>query len=461
MTLLDMARYEFNDEKSSKFWEIEMSGSEVTTRWGKIGTDGQSKTKELGDEAAARKEYDKLVKSKTKKGYVLAEDGAEESTTSVAAGANAELEAVIEANLSDPDAYLVYADWLQEQGDPRGEFIALQNKLRENPDDANAKKASDAFLAANQGALCGDFAEALAMQRGYRKDKFVLELEWFMGFIKSVNFETGYYDRAGNGTTEDAVKIFSSIINHPSGRFIQSIEVGDIWTDEMLDFSEIANALGNGPKTLRKLSIERSEFDISGVTCDVGMSGAASPFSGGCPNLREVLIEAGDLSIGKVNLPEVRDFRLQSGGLPASTVKEVAAATWPKLTTLHLWLGDEEYGASASIEDLGPIFEGKNLPSVTHLGLMNTELSNEICEALPGAAIAAQLEVLDLSMGTMTTEGAQALVNGKSSFPNLKRLNVDDNSISEEGQALLKDFCAEVTIGDQEDEEDRYVSVGE
>jgi predicted DNA-binding WGR domain protein len=47
-----------------------MSGSDVTTRWGRIGTDGQSKTKSLKDEAAAKKEYDKLVAEKTGKGYV-------------------------------------------------------------------------------------------------------------------------------------------------------------------------------------------------------------------------------------------------------------------------------------------------------------------------------------------------------------------------------------------------------
>lgn len=66
-----MKRYfEFVEGTSSKFWEISMSGSEVTTRWGKIGTDGQSKTKPFKDEAAAKKEYDKLIAEKTGKGYV-------------------------------------------------------------------------------------------------------------------------------------------------------------------------------------------------------------------------------------------------------------------------------------------------------------------------------------------------------------------------------------------------------
>ena len=64
-----MARYEFDDGKSSKFWEIAVSGTKVTTTWGRIGTDGQSKTKDLGTEAKATAEVAKQIKSKTGKGY--------------------------------------------------------------------------------------------------------------------------------------------------------------------------------------------------------------------------------------------------------------------------------------------------------------------------------------------------------------------------------------------------------
>jgi predicted DNA-binding WGR domain protein len=63
-------RYEFSEGSSNKFWDIAIAGSEVTTTWGKIGTDGQSKTKDFGSAAAAQKEYDKLVAEKTKKGYL-------------------------------------------------------------------------------------------------------------------------------------------------------------------------------------------------------------------------------------------------------------------------------------------------------------------------------------------------------------------------------------------------------
>ena len=64
-----MRRFEYRDAKSSKFWEIDRSGSEVTTRWGRTGTNGQSKTKDLGTEAKAIAEVEKQIRSKVGKGY--------------------------------------------------------------------------------------------------------------------------------------------------------------------------------------------------------------------------------------------------------------------------------------------------------------------------------------------------------------------------------------------------------
>lgn len=62
-------RFEFHDAKSAKFWSIEVVGAELNLAWGKVGTAGQSKTKSFSDAAAAEKEAEKLIKSKTTKGY--------------------------------------------------------------------------------------------------------------------------------------------------------------------------------------------------------------------------------------------------------------------------------------------------------------------------------------------------------------------------------------------------------
>ncbi|HKB04034.1 MAG TPA: DNA ligase, partial [Gemmataceae bacterium] len=62
--------FEFAEGMSSKFWEVSVSGKDVTTRWGRIGSEGQSKTKTFADPTKARAEADKLIEEKTEKGYV-------------------------------------------------------------------------------------------------------------------------------------------------------------------------------------------------------------------------------------------------------------------------------------------------------------------------------------------------------------------------------------------------------
>jgi predicted DNA-binding WGR domain protein len=64
-----MRRFEFTDDKSAKFWEIEQSDSDLNIRWGRIGTAGQSQTKNFADAAKASAAMLKLITEKTTKGY--------------------------------------------------------------------------------------------------------------------------------------------------------------------------------------------------------------------------------------------------------------------------------------------------------------------------------------------------------------------------------------------------------
>lgn len=49
---------------------------------------------------------------------------------------NLDLEALIVANPDSRDGYILYSDWLQQHGDPRGEFIAVQLARESQPHDA-------------------------------------------------------------------------------------------------------------------------------------------------------------------------------------------------------------------------------------------------------------------------------------------------------------------------------------
>jgi predicted DNA-binding WGR domain protein/cell wall assembly regulator SMI1 len=64
-----MRRFELIDGSSRKFWEVTLDNNTLTVRFGRIGTDGQTKGNVLASPAAARAEHGKLVAEKTKKGY--------------------------------------------------------------------------------------------------------------------------------------------------------------------------------------------------------------------------------------------------------------------------------------------------------------------------------------------------------------------------------------------------------
>lgn len=63
-------RFEFVQGSSDKFWEVAVNGPEVTVRWGRNGTQGQTQIKPFADSAQAQQHAEKLIRDKTGKGYV-------------------------------------------------------------------------------------------------------------------------------------------------------------------------------------------------------------------------------------------------------------------------------------------------------------------------------------------------------------------------------------------------------
>ena len=65
-----MKRYfEFVSGSPATFWEASVSGNEVTVRFGRIGTEGQTQTKTLPNAEAAVKHAEKIIAAKLAKGY--------------------------------------------------------------------------------------------------------------------------------------------------------------------------------------------------------------------------------------------------------------------------------------------------------------------------------------------------------------------------------------------------------
>jgi uncharacterized protein (TIGR02996 family) len=115
----------------------------------------------------------------------------------------AELEAAIEKDPTDEDAYLVYGDWLQGEDDARGELIALQAASLRDPGDKKAAQRAAKYLA-EHGELACDLGKSTTVT-------------WHLGFVRDVRFAAGDAKKAA-GKLRD-------LLAHPAGRFVQSISV--------------------------------------------------------------------------------------------------------------------------------------------------------------------------------------------------------------------------------------------
>lgn len=162
---------------------------------------------------------------------------------------------------------------------------------------------------------------------------------------------------------------------------------------------------------------------------------------------------AGGLTIGK-NLgkcKELRSFVLQCSGLPADVPSDLAVKL-PELEHLEIWLGEENYGAEYTIDSIDKLINGNHFPKLVYLGLKNAEKADEIAELIARSPVVAKLRVLDLSMGTLSDSGAEALLKCPH-LKNLEFLDLHHHYLSAEMMTKLRGLGIKVNLDDRQEED--------
>jgi uncharacterized protein (TIGR02996 family) len=90
-------------------------------------------------------------------------------------------EAAIAASPDDEAAYLVYADWLQQRGDPRGELIVLQHRGQDDAARGLLQRHAEHFYG------------------GLSARPSLLDVTWHLGFFRACRFSLD--DDRGPGTS--------------------------------------------------------------------------------------------------------------------------------------------------------------------------------------------------------------------------------------------------------------------
>ncbi|MGZ3418997.1 MAG: WGR domain-containing protein [Polyangiales bacterium] len=458
------ARYfEFVEGTSSKFWEIILEDTTVKTRYGKIGTAGQETEKDFDEKGEAYKELNKLVAEKTKKGYTEI-DTAGSSGTGKHDARNPELEKAIVADPENQQLYSVFADFLEEQGDPRGELISLQIAGKDKEAKALIQKESEYFLgplAEHTKCYDGD----LGNNNRSNSDDWVEENQqaflWKNGFIHRVRLaHDSYADEEFQGKLVD---ILDMLLRHPSGRYVVEFAFNSNGDPNEDDLQDLLDLLGRkAPPTVRKILIGDNVDQISWYHV-----GNLEPLWKGAPNLRWFEIEAGEFLVGSMSCPNLEHAVFKTGGLAKAAGKSIATAQLPNIRHLDIWYGDDNYGGDCTIKEVMPLLERTDLKHLTHLGLKNSQFSNDIAKAIGGSRILGQLKELDLSMGTLTDEGAEAMAANKDAFKHLEVLDLTHSFLTEKGLALVKGLAKKVITDDQQTPSDYgnglhyYVAVAE
>ncbi|MGW0664854.1 STM4015 family protein [Streptodolium elevatio] len=200
--------------------------------------------------------------------------------------------------------------------------------------------------------------------------------------------------------------------------------------------------------------------------------GDVTPVLESFPELEELTYRFGQRSrrdepsdvLRPVRHARLRRLTLQTGGLPAHVPGAIAACDFPALEHLDVWLGVEFYGGDATARDLDALLVGGNLPRLRHLGVMNSEIQDDIAAALAAAPIVARLASLDLSMGTLGDAGVEALLTGQP-LTHLQSLTVKHHFVSESMARRLRDHLepagVEVSMPDANEPYDWLVDDGQ
>lgn len=192
-----------------------------------------------------------------------------------------------------------------------------------------------------------------------------------------------------------------------------------------------------------------------------------SPLLDAFPALEVLYVRGGQgLELTPVAHTALRKLVVETGGLDAEFVAHLARSTFPALTHLELWLGEEGYGCTTTSEDLAPILAGERFPALRHLGLRNAEDQDDIAKALAEAPVLAQLEELDLSLGTLSDEGAAALL-ASPHLASLEKLDLHHHYMSPPMVAGFQALEIDVDVSEPQEADEfqgevhRYVFAGE
>ncbi|MFT3698804.1 MAG: TIGR02996 domain-containing protein [Kofleriaceae bacterium] len=346
------------------------------------------------------------------------------------------LEAIVAA--PDDDApRLVFADYLTEQGDPRGELIALQCQLAAAPDDDRRRTllvAANKLVKANRDAWTAPVIAGVPIPKpGYP----TIELEWKRGMVERLELPHTLLSSLPRIMTA-APTIRELVI--VSGA--NELPIGQLMTRPSID------ALADMPNLGR---LHTLEISLRACGNDLARVIARTPSLGNLRRLElhgtategvvvyyqgahadKVFDDDGvKLLAGAKHLKGLTELDLQDNRIRNPGLRAIADAGW-KLVDLNVATNGIALTDFTKAE-LTALFA--KLPGLVKLSL-GTNVIHEAAGWLVGGPHLAKLVELDIEKGDLSAVGAEKLAKAFA-LPALRRLRIDRNSLGDKGAASI------------------------
>lgn len=198
---------------------------------------------------------------------------------------------------------------------------------------------------------------------------------------------------------------------------------------------------------IRSLFIGDMDFE----ECEVSwiIQGDYSRLFAALPQLKALTIKGSqDLCLGEISHEGLEELNIICGGLPESVFKSIETAHLPNLRKLLLYIGVEDYGFDGDIDTIKSLLAQSDFPRLSYLGLADSEIQNEVAEAVLESKYMEQLETLDLSGGTLDDKGGRMLLEAVLGYPKLKKLDLHYHYMTKEMEEKLSALPVEVDVSE-------------
>ena len=228
---------------------------------------------------------------------------------------------------------------------------------------------------------------------------------------------------------------------------------GDSWegsAQDMLDAMVEHKEKFSHIKSLFVGDMDYEECEVSWI-----IQGNYEKLLAAMPQLEKLVIKGStDLVLGKIELENLQSLEIICGGLPVEVMQSVRDAKLPALKSLKLYIGIEDYGFDGSIEDIQDLLEKSDFPKLESLGICDSEVQDEITEAVLATDYMKQISRLELSMGSLTDKGGQMLLEQLPKHSNIQELDVHYHFLSDDMMKKLEALPITVDVDDQNEPED-------